>query len=37
MGGAYQPTIQFLLDEMMINFNALSFVMLNWIVGYSDS
>lgn len=31
---AYQLTIQFILDEMMINFNVLSSFTLNWIVRY---
>lgn len=29
MGGAY-------FDELMINFNVLNLLMLNWIVGYID-
>lgn len=37
IGGAYQPSSQFLLDEMMINFNILSLIIVNYIVSYTNS
>ena len=37
MGGAYDLTIQYLLDEMMSNFNMINLSVLKLILGYIHS
>ena len=34
---AYAPTVKFFLDEMLINLNMFSSIMLNWVVSNTNS